>query len=111
MGLHWSRFKQVISWKYAECPDCEYASVCEQQVANIEKCAEEDMENYADEPIKLLLKRTIRSMCARRRRERRDEQRQHRRIGFRIYSGPPPEYKAVLYCADQEEFTQCRQSG
>ena len=61
------------------------------------------------DPIKSLLKKTIRRMCREERKERRKAQ-GRRRIGFHVYKEPQIE-NAVLYCPDKEEFTRCRRSG
>lgn len=105
--MKYTHAKDIIAWKHAECPDCEFNTGCPRTIKNIEVCFMEDRSTFKGDVLSYLVKRTIRFLCALDRRERREDQGGQWRAAR---SRTEAQYNAFLYCADRKEFSVCRRS-
>lgn len=97
--------RELITWRFSECLDCDLHHKCTRSKGNLEICFLEDKMVWKDRPFEYLIKRTIRSLCAEDRRNRRESQ---RRAEKEAWARKLERYNAALFCADPKEFTSCR---
>jgi hypothetical protein len=104
------RARELMAWKKSECVDCEFSPSCPQKLSNLILCYNEDGLHNCSDP-GALIKRTIRFLCRKRKKERRDAHRgfiakKRERWGFMGRSK-----EATITCSDMTEYIACQKSA
>lgn len=99
--------RELIAWKKSECVDCEFRSQCPEKLANLVLCYGED--GLQDSiSVEALLKRTIRFLCKKQKKDRRDQHRGFIANKRRSWTLFPRKLEAKLICSDPLEYVECQ---
>lgn len=106
----YAQAREIIAWRYSECPNCEFQGACDKSSANLKLCFEEDLYNQQKDTVEGLLIKSLRFMVSLRRKQRREAQKKQTASKWsRTWKNltTPKDRKATLYCADLKEYSEC----